>query len=237
MPVDVTIPQELQRQFYNLVHYLEQPGVQNTPLTPPSASAVKWWTEIETRYSEPQRHYHTLEHIGSMHYLLEESDPKDFDVISLAIFFHDIIYDPKANDNELQSMELFRQFAEELNMPEAMKTPVLAFIEATIKHNLVPSITDSGILNDLKLFLDFDLEVLGREPADYNRYAQQIRAEYSHVPPEDYCKGRPAVLKRFLAREQLYFSPKFQQFFEESARRNLQAEIKRLENGNLGSSV
>ena len=57
------------------------------------------------RYTEPQRAYHTLQHIeeslvlfASVHHLAE--NPVD---VELAIWFHDVIYDPKASDNEERS--------------------------------------------------------------------------------------------------------------------------------------
>lgn len=36
---------------------------------------------------------------------------KNTDIVELAIWFHDVIYDPKRKDNEKLSAELFQEFA------------------------------------------------------------------------------------------------------------------------------
>ena len=36
----------------------------------PDDAATSMWGELLARYSEPQRHYHTLQHIGEMHFWL-----------------------------------------------------------------------------------------------------------------------------------------------------------------------
>ncbi|EJK53297.1 hypothetical protein THAOC_27290, partial [Thalassiosira oceanica] len=50
-------------------------------------------------------------------------------------------------------------------------------------------------------FLDADMSVLGRDPAGYDEYAGQIRAEYSFVERGTYCKKRAEVLRSFLPGE------------------------------------
>jgi predicted metal-dependent HD superfamily phosphohydrolase len=52
----------------------------------------KWWKTIQDAYTEPQRHYHTIEHINSMWTLLDrvpEEDVNDRNVVGFAIFFHE----------------------------------------------------------------------------------------------------------------------------------------------------
>lgn len=60
---------------------------------------------VAEHYSEPGRHYHTLEHIG---YCLHRLDDvrhllRDADAAELALWFHDTVYDPSRDDNELRS--------------------------------------------------------------------------------------------------------------------------------------
>lgn len=66
---------------------------------------------------------------------------------------------------------------------------------------------------------------------EYDMYAEQIRREYSHYTEEEYCRGRIAVLQRFLKRERLYFTDQYYEKYEAIARRNIQGEINSLENG------
>lgn len=53
---------------------------------------TRWWEAIQDAYSEPQRHYHTIEHINSMWALLDsipQEDINDKNVVGFAIFFHE----------------------------------------------------------------------------------------------------------------------------------------------------
>ncbi len=69
---------------------------------PPAAA-----TELRRRYAEPHRAYHDAAHVGLLwlRHLLHGGDPADRD-LALAILFHDVVYDPKAKDNEARSAEL-----------------------------------------------------------------------------------------------------------------------------------
>jgi predicted metal-dependent HD superfamily phosphohydrolase len=188
----------------------------------------KWTKALISRYTETQRHYHTIEHINSMLTCYEQYRYKieDESVIKLAILFHDWIYDPRAQGNELESVNCFQEFADEMNLPQPIRSRVSEYIERTITHTL--PITDGEADSDLRFFLDFDLEVLSRNSTDYALYAEQIRQEYSHFTESDYCVGRIKVLKTFLERERLYFSDAFHRMHEEIARENLNGEIEML---------
>jgi predicted metal-dependent HD superfamily phosphohydrolase len=151
--------------------------------------------------------------------------------MNLAILFHDIEYDPKAKDNELQSILQFKSFAEDAHLSPSIAESVALFIERTITHtlegdgdNLLPNTR-----KDLSLFLDMDLEVLSRQKGEYEKYAHQIRQEYSHFSHQDYCTGRAKVLRSFLERDRLYFSEIFYNQGESAARRNIKEEIQVLE--------
>jgi pantetheine-phosphate adenylyltransferase len=63
---------------------------------------------IFKKYSEPHRFYHTLEHVYTMLRGVEAiTYLSDFErkVLKLAILYHDVVYDPKRVDNELQSAQ------------------------------------------------------------------------------------------------------------------------------------
>ncbi len=68
--------------------------------------------------------------------------------------------------------------------------------------------------------------VLGAADVDYRRYADDIRREYAWVEEADYRAGRRTVLQRFLAKPAIF---RLLQPLEAAARRNLAAEIARLE--------
>lgn len=52
----------------------------------------QWWRRIIDAYSEPQRHYHTVDHINSMWDVLDstpEEEITDRGAVVLAILFHE----------------------------------------------------------------------------------------------------------------------------------------------------
>ena len=77
------------------------------------SNALMWWRNIRRHHCESHRYYHTTRHLEDLFRVateLNENKPVSND-ISLAIFFHDIVYDPVRKDNEILSAEIFRDFA------------------------------------------------------------------------------------------------------------------------------
>ena len=174
------------------------------------------------KYSENHRAYHNLGHIN---YLLREANKiefEDFDSVYFAIWFHDVIYEPKKSDNEIESAKLAVKLLRELGLNQQTISKIEQLILATQKHSV------EDIDADGKIFLDLDLSILGATPDIYQQYSQAIREEYSHVLEILYRQGRKQVLESFLKREVIYFSENLRERFENQARVNLANEIKEL---------
>ncbi|KAJ3215101.1 hypothetical protein HDU67_000805 [Dinochytrium kinnereticum] len=190
----------------------------------PEAFIERWGTSIAERYSESQRHYHTVSHVLHLLSLLEGHHPplargsKAFRILFLAVVFHDVIYDPTRSDNEEMSIALFQAFLNELEEETGTKrnaqliadeaSVIERFISSTIRHVPDDDVPDAWRETNL-LFLDWDMEVLSWPKERYDVYAQGIRQEYSHFPNKDYCAGRAKVLRGFLARSAIYFTDIF----------------------------
>ena len=173
-------------------------------------------------YSEPHRHYHTLSHIADLLHLLGQHDGiADSDAVTLAILFHDAIYDPARQDNELASANLAREQLTLPGFPDRLIAKVERYILAT-QHGA--SLSTEGDA-DLQMLLDLDLSVLAATPDRYDAYAQAIRHEYAAVPDELYRPGRRRVLEGFLARPQIYRTEQLRALWEAPARANLSGEI------------
>jgi predicted metal-dependent HD superfamily phosphohydrolase len=182
------------------------------------------FADLVARYGEPQRHYHTLEHIGQVLAALDPELPKLTAPVAvmLAAWFHDAIYDPRAPDNEEQSAIHARQVLRSFGVAASLEERVGQLILLTKTHQ-------AGADTDGQLLLDADLSVLGAEEPEYDRYAAAIRQEYGWVPEAAYRSGRSAILRGFLKRDRIYRTTAFADRCEAAARNNLGREIARLE--------
>lgn len=175
----------------------------------------KIYDELIAAYSEKQRAYHTVQHLYECLSLMEavQYELNDPYAVALALWFHDVIYDPQAPDNELKSAELFEQLmAQDLSFDTLEK--IKRWILATQKHALTDEI-------DLQFLLDIDLAIFAATPERFIQYEQQIQREYSWVDPEVYSVKRKQVLIHFYQSEPLYQTGYFQKNFELNAKDNL----------------
>jgi predicted metal-dependent HD superfamily phosphohydrolase len=176
------------------------------------------FADLVTRYREPARHYHTLEHIESVLDVLAGFGA-EYTAIDLAAWYHDAVYEPLATDNEERSAALAGTVLQHLGIPSRVREEVARLILLTNSHQASTDDTAGQRL------LDADLSVLGAETATYDRYAAAIRQEYTRVPEADYRVGRQHVLQTFLDRKQIYFLLRDR---EARARENLRREIELL---------
>lgn len=143
-----------------------------------------------------------------------------------------IIYDPHRQDNEELSADFFKVNMEKLlNIDDqiTLVTKVVDYVLATKAHNVLQSYDE-----DLRLFIDFDMSILGRDRLTYTKYAQNIRREYIHISLSDYCRGRSAFLRKFLDETvSIYATQQFRGSHEQRARDNITWECDILDNGRI----
>ncbi|MCE0556640.1 hypothetical protein [Motilimonas sp. E26] len=174
-------------------------------------------------YQEPHRYYHNLTHIDACLTQLEQIENQLDDPLSLAlaIWFHDVIYDPRKSNNEEASADLACAYLTQCGCAQEIIAKVRHLILLT-QHPSQPVTKDEEIL------IDVDLSILGAEPEVYDQYELAIRQEYQHVPSILYKIGRKKLLRSFLARPQIYLSASFYCEREQIARANLQRAIDNL---------
>lgn len=180
--------------------------------------------EISAEYQAEHRVYHTLEHVDRLLTFLEgrRKNIKDWDSVRLAAWFHDVVYDPKAHNNEEKSAEFARRSLEQFGLPEDVISHTEALIRATARHEIIENDSDSAI------FLDGDLATLGVSQEDFDKYAARIRQEYSWISEEEYRAGRKKVLENFLKRGHIYHTESTRNELEEQARKNIKRHIEQL---------
>jgi predicted metal-dependent HD superfamily phosphohydrolase len=179
------------------------------------------FARVCSRYTEPHRAYHTLQHIQDCLAVFDTfreltSDPR---AVEAALWWHDLIYDTSGTkDNERASAEVAQIDMGLLLCAPGFQERVVAMIIAT-NH-------DSFVTNcDQQLVLDIDLSSLGASPICYKQYVTGIRREYEKVPWEMYRHKRAEVLQSFLNREHIYYLPELRKRYEYAARRNIRREI------------
>lgn len=181
------------------------------------------WAEIKKNYSNKKRHYHNLKHLE---YTLDKAyaykdNLNDLDTVLFSLFYHDLIYNAKGQDNEQNSAEMARDRLTRLGVPSDKIVNCVYQIMATKDHKKSSD-------NDTNYVLDFDLAILGDSPENYLDYTQNIRKEYAIYPDFLYKKKRKKVLQHFLDKERIYNTAVFLENFEQQARANLKAELKGL---------
>jgi len=176
--------------------------------------------ELQRRYSEPQRHYHTLQHLGEClaWFEREQALAERPGEVAVALWFHDAVYDVHAYDNEARSAEWARSAMIAAGAPAEAAGRVHALVMAT-RHDAVPQGRDAELL------IDIDLSILGAEQQRFDEYERQVYAEYAFVPEEVRLPRRRAILQRFLAREAIYTTPRMHALLEARARGNLARSI------------
>jgi predicted metal-dependent HD superfamily phosphohydrolase len=181
------------------------------------------FNELVHRYGETHRAYHTLEHIQDC--LLQFDQVRNLaehaDEIELALWCHDVIYDPRAADNEIQSAAWAEKILAEGNLSADVSARVQSLILIT-QHHTPPDWADAILM------VDIDLSILGRPPAEFDRYDAAIRQEYQWAPETAYREARVKVLESFLARPAIYQTAWFHDRYEAQARQNLTRAIRDL---------
>jgi predicted metal-dependent HD superfamily phosphohydrolase len=193
----------------------------------PPADAYPVFDRLVAAHSEPNRHYHTLEHLAEMFKVAGKpadaaNDPA---AVQFAVWFHDAVYDPRATDNEERSAALAIELLSPLGVPAETLRHVAVMIRATARTAVGEVDADTAVL------LDADLAILSAEERRYARYAADVRKEYAWVEDAAYRAGRTNVLEGFLNRPRIYRTDRMHAAAEESARANLRAEIERLAPG------
>jgi predicted metal-dependent HD superfamily phosphohydrolase len=179
---------------------------------------------IMRNYSGLGRAYHMLPHIE--HCLVEFEVARllaeNPSAVAFALWYHDIVYDPRRQDNESVSALVLSFVMAEIKAPVTFTSQVVEHIHAT-KHDGVAKKPDS------KLVVDIDLSILGQPEDVFDEYEDQVRFEYSWVPEETFRKARAAILQQFLERPTIYQTKYFQDKYEQQARVNLTGSIQKLQ--------
>lgn len=176
-------------------------------------------------YTQPGRHYHNLEHILNVVDLCNwaEVESEDRAILALSAWFHDIVYDPTASNNEEKSASLMAEVLEPLNLKQHLIEKAQILILATQNH--------LGATDPLARYLvDADLSILAQPEDEYDNYTTAVRAEYAHLSDAVFYPARLAFLEKLShhiqSKGRLYHH--LHPLHDEMARENIQRELKRI---------
>jgi len=181
----------------------------------PLADRVDLRDRLVAAYST-DRGYHDLRHLAEVLARLEELGQGDDDVLVLAAWFHDAVYDgaPGAEERSARLAEA------ELSGADVDTAEVARLVRLTEHHDPEPGDHRGEAL------CDADLAILAAEPDRYRGYAEGVRREYAQYSDTDFRAGRLAVLQDLAARDSLFRTPYAREHWEPRARENLAAEIR-----------
>ena len=185
----------------------------------------KWW-DLLNKYNNKNRFYHNINHLYHLYEkyneIYELFNDRDRKVLLFTILYHDIIYNPKQQLNELNSANYF---ITEYNKSAYIPSEIVAdLILKTIRHEK----TDSFLYNT---FLDMDRAILGESFNLYRFYLMGIKKEYLTVYSEKtYVKNRIKFLKNLLNKKEIYYTEHFYHKYEKNARENIEVELNMLQN-------
>lgn len=181
------------------------------------------------RHREGHRRYHGVRHVAAVLRAVDDllaasaapvDDPQS---VQVAALFHDAVYDPRRSDNEASSAALAASALAEVGWRHDRIVEVERLVLLTAGHELGPDAATTDPAG--AVLLDADLGVLGATPSAYQAYVNGVRVEYAHVDDESWRAGRSAVLRNFLARDQIYATLSYRVDREARARANLTAEL------------
>ena len=178
------------------------------------------FAELAAHYREPHRFYHTAAHIVECleRMDLAAAELTHSDSVELAVWFHDVIYQCGASDNEQQSADWFA--ARAAGIDAKVVDAVCAYIVSTT-HGAPPR--EPGA----QFVVDVDLSGLGMSAAAFDRDGDNIRKEFAHLNDADFFRGQNAFLQSLLDREHIYCTRFFQTMCESRARENIRNVLAR----------
>ncbi|RXR27387.1 DUF4031 domain-containing protein [Oerskovia turbata] len=208
--------------------------------------------DLVARWHEPHRAYHGPAHLVHVLDSLAVLEGRSPGVPSpgepapsgrslraqLALWFHDAVHEGVAGQDEEASATLaVARLSPLVPGPTTSLTEdrspapgrvhlthddvaeVARLVRLTATHDPDPDDAAGALVSDA------DLAVLGSAPDRYARYVRQVRAEYAHVPDEQFVAGRAAVLEQLLALPSLFRTPLGRDRWQERAEHNLRTEL------------
>lgn len=179
--------------------------------------------EIGRYYETEGRYYHNLAHIE---YCLSVFDAArdhclEPDLVEMALWFHDVIYDMGGADNELRSAEHFMAVSE-AQFDDKLRQHVFDLIMAT-DHSHAPE----G--DDKRFIVEVDLSGFGLPWDRFKSDGRNVRSEMAHLSDNEFYPAQMRFMQSLADRSPLFTYPWFFERYEAVARSNISGYINELQ--------
>jgi predicted metal-dependent HD superfamily phosphohydrolase len=182
-------------------------------------------------WDEPHRIFHGREHLRECLFHLEQErwggliDVVDRGLLTLAIWFHDAVYDVKAPDNEEKSTAWAMQSLALLDLsPDNLDTVRHLILSTKLSYTRTDCPLEAWIH-------DIDLHVFGCSFDRFAQYTQDIRKEFAWVDDLNYRRGSDLVLRRLVNNPLgIYRTEAGRLDYEDIAHQNINMYLQSLQN-------
>jgi predicted metal-dependent HD superfamily phosphohydrolase len=195
----------------------------------------QWWPPrhgeelrdaLVAAYDGAERGYHDRRHLAEVLGRLDElaAGGEEFvvDLVRLAAWFHDAVYDGTPGD-EARSAAWAEQALPGLGLSPEEVAEVARLVRLTEDHRPAAHDCNGCALSDA------DLAILAAPADRYEEYVDGVRREYAAVPEKEFRRGRAAVLRELRSKPSLFHTAHARAHWEDIARANLDDELARLE--------
>lgn len=190
-------------------------------IAPKTKISEDLFSEIISAYNQNHRYYHNIKHLVQMFSLYDKNNYFN-NIVFFATFYHDFVYRIGYKFNELHSAFIIRSRLMQINISDKDINKIEKYIKATELHYVDKK--DNLNDNDINIFLDCDMSILGTNKEEYQEYFLKIRKEYEQYQEEIYKKYRVKFLKKLIKEDKIFKSSMFENF-ENKAKENIKFEI------------
>lgn len=163
-------------------------------------------------WSAESRRYHGIEHLVDCLRELDAADAGAF--VELALWYHDVVYEPMRHDSEERSAQALLADAADLGIPLEVALTVADLIRATAHADG----SEAPSSSERDLVVDIDLSILGRDALRFMEFEYGVEEEYAHVSTLTFRRARGRFLAGLLARPRLFRTEGFRKRYEQRAR-------------------
>ncbi len=175
----------------------------------------EWFGKLASQYNEPHRAYHNSHHIADCLKQLNSapSITSNVDAIELALWFHDVIYEMGANDNERRSARYFLDVTRG-RLGNGRRWRAARHILATI-YPSNPRDPDS------RYVVDIDLSSFCLPWPQFLRDSANVRRESGHASDAEYARKQQQFLTQLAGSPPFFLSHYYLQHHEHQAQDNI----------------